>query len=1480
MSVSAQPPRPPAPVDLARARPKPSPPKPSPPRSNEPQRQRQPGDRKRFAEAEKERARRALRALVSDQATDFAAMPADDFFDALKLARDEGIANPALIADCERRTSAGQAGPRELHQVLFPGPGTEAGTVGAWANACELAMAAVAGAPHDAVTVIGMEAQRAGGSGMTVTESTSGNGFAARAGLDRDGTRAEGDTIIDTSKKRARQRAALSLLSVLTRLRIPETADGRPSGFAGGSKPAVPADLTSSPSLAPPASHSSCAPSPAAGAAPKMTGAELESWLDYEITSLSPDPEFADAITPGNLTARSVYLLLFEAAPDGWRAGRAAAWQALAANPSLGPGVLSMYTQSRSLPPAVYASTGPGCTLACLDTPDGPLVGEHARAAGPKAARSAAATALIAALAPPAEGVPAPVPAPGPDAEGSARGPEPGSARSPVSVLNELIQTGGISGLIYTHEVTGPPHQPVFTCAARCAHSSGDLTRSARGRSKNAAKSAAAQDLLDHINAAERSMAHLPVPDLARDSVSAARSASLAQAGPGRGPAGVFARLLRAGCLVEFTGEEFRIGDPSYAGLPEPLAGWRVPLLGALPVLAALPVPGALPGDRDGTGAGASSEARPAGAACPPALAWGTAARTVLRAVAERRVYPALDAAGRDCWRLAPAADVDGAAAGGIEPDGVTAFYDAAANALLRPAGARLVVGDLPYAGKPRVLDGAAAEWADAIADATEATAPVPLVLLISPPTGDGQPLVARIHARDLDRAQGHGGAPGPGGTRGLGHAEYRLLRRAACRWPPLTRVRDEGTLTGAEAAALLGPAGQHLAAMGITVGWPARLVLPQAAVTVTGSGSGAFTLAGKADLTWRLTLDGEPLTDEETAEVAEAVAGLVFLRGHWVVIDDEIRRKAREPSAGRLSGAQALTAALTGLVTVAGQETEFAAAGRLASLITSLRAATDGTGGTDHSERDAAGGAAAGGSAADGAGDAAFAAPPGLRADLRGYQQRAVMWLDSTTSHGFGTLLADDMGLGKTLTVIAYLLRRWTGGDQSADGGGGRERAALVVCPASLLANWEREFARFAPDVPVRRYHGTGRQLGRLASGEVVITTYPTMTRDAAALAGFGWDVIVADEAQTVKNHRSRAAVALRSLPAAARVAVTGTPVENSLSELWAILDWANPGLFGTLAAFRQRYGRAAELQVRRGEDDIAAARRLSRLIAPFTLRRRKTDPGVAPELPDKVASDRYVQLTREQAALYASVSEAALQQVSANSGIERRGQVLRLLQALRQICNSPAHFLREDPAGWDAGAQAARSGKLRALDELLDAVAATGDAALIFTGYVSMGHMLRAHLAARGITADFLHGGVPVTRRQEIVDRFQSGEGTALILSVRAAGTGLNLTRAGHVIHFDRPWNPAVEDQATDRVHRIGQHRCVEVHHLIAEGTVEDRIAALLAAKRGLTEAVLAGGETALTELTDGELSALVSLGGQSGDREDDDEESGASA
>ena len=1303
-----------------------------------------------------------MRTLVADPATDFAALDADAFFAALQCACQEGTVNRALIADVKRRLAEGTATSRDLHQVLFT-----AGDDAAWQHARNAAMAAVAHQPHLAVEVVHLEVQRLGAPPPHVTElarspfntappgatatsaseelsatgSADQGGFTAQASLDRGGVTVEGWPCADTSKKRASQRALVSLLVELTGIPVDAAVDAPP---------------------APASTPTTTAPA---------TGPEdLEAWLDHMVGCPEPDPELSAHLAAGRLTPRALYLLLFEADPAGWRQHRAHAWSTLAAAPSQAPGVLSMCTQDRRWPPAGCVETGASTAVAYVTTPEGPVVGEPAVAGGLRAARASAALALVRDLAPPIQGDGAPEP--------------PIGGGNPVSLLNERAQVGLVGDLTYTQDAAGPAHRPVFTCTATCVHGTQPYTSTAEAGSKNEAKSAAAAGLLEQIVAAE----HTHLARLARARREQARS-----------PEGIFSRLARAGCPVEFTGQGLRITGH----LAEPLAGCELPLRSALPVLATLDGP-----------------------IDPTARTWASATKVALEAVAARRVYPAVDGEGRDCWRLAPHVSTPA-------PDpAIAQFFDAVADELLRPPGAPLVIGDRPYAGHPRPLDPEATDWADRAAEAAEGTAPAHLVIRLGLPEGDGRPL--RAHLRT-----GRSPEVSPsGGETSLTRAEQRLLRRAAREWLPLERVRSAGVLTGAESAQLLGPAGERLAALGITAEWPAELLTPGTVAAHIGvaprsaTGSGTFSLADTADLTWQLDLDGEPLTEQETRAAADAVAGVLQLRGRWVVLDAETQQRARDRRAGRLSGVQAVAAALTGQVTVGGRNIACRGTEALADLVSVLRGASSGLRGAGSGPHD-------------------VVLPGGLEATLRDYQRRGVRWLVRLTSAGFGALLADDMGLGKTLTVIAYRLVRTS------------TAPSLVVCPASLLGSWEREFARFAPGVAVRRYHGAGRSVGGLTPGEVVVTTYGTLLRDAGILAGVPWDLVVADEAQQVKNHRSQASRALRLLRPAVRVAVTGTPVENSLSELWSILDWTNPGLFGSLAAFRDRFGRAAEREAVESGADRESARRLGRLIAPFVLRRRKSDPTIAPELPDKVVSDRYVELSREQAALYEAVTAESLGRIAASDGPARRGQVLRLLQSLRQICNSPAHYLREAVDGWDADRQAARSGKLQALDELIEAIVPTGEAALIFTGYVSMGHLVQAHLAARGVRADFLHGGVPVVTRQQIVDRFQTGHGDALVLSVRAAGTGLTLTRAGHVIHVDRPWNPAVEDQATDRAHRIGQHRLVEVHHLIAEGTVEDRIADLLARKRELTEAVLAGGETALTELSDRELSALVRLG-----------------
>jgi SNF2 family DNA or RNA helicase len=417
-----------------------------------------------------------------------------------------------------------------------------------------------------------------------------------------------------------------------------------------------------------------------------------------------------------------------------------------------------------------------------------------------------------------------------------------------------------------------------------------------------------------------------------------------------------------------------------------------------------------------------------------------------------------------------------------------------------------------------------------------------------------------------------------------------------------------------------------------------------------------------------------------------------------------------------------------------------------------------------------------------------------------------------------------------------------------------------LVVCPASLLGNWEAEIRRFAPGVAVRRFHGSARSLEdveqRVASagadGGFVLTTYGTMRRDAAALAEVGWDLVVADEAQHVKNAQSSTSRALRTIPSRARVALTGTPVENNLTELWAILDWAIPGLLGSRGAFRKVWAAPIEAGV-----DAGRTRQFADLIGPFLLRRRKSDPGIAPELPPKTETDHLLGLTREQVVLYETYVRDCMRRIEEADEETRRGLVLKLLTGLKQICNHPAHFLKQTNPKLTG-----RSEKLDLLDELIGTVLAEDGAVLLFTQYVAMARLLEQHLSKAGVTHQFLHGGTPVAERERMVARFQDGATPVFLLSLKAGGTGLNLTRADHVIHVDRWWNPAVEDQATDRAYRIGQTKPVQVHRFITQGTIEEKIAELLTRKKALADSVLAQGETALTELSNDALRDLVTL------------------
>ena len=588
-------------------------------------------------------------------------------------------------------------------------------------------------------------------------------------------------------------------------------------------------------------------------------------------------------------------------------------------------------------------------------------------------------------------------------------------------------------------------------------------------------------------------------------------------------------------------------------------------------------------------------------------------------------------------------------------------------------------------------------------------------------------------------------------------------------------------------------------------------------------------------DYQWEVALGEERLDAEELARLAELQQPLVRMRGRWVELDPGRLKRGLEllnsPTRAALTLAEVLGLAATldeettGLP-VLGVEGD----GWVADL---LSAAAD-----ERVER--------------------VPAPPGFVGSLRPYQERGLAWLAFLDRVGLGGVLADDMGLGKTVQILALLAR------DGLDGVSAELGPTLLVCPMSLVGNWQREAARFTPDLRVHVHHGSDRARGEdfeqaVAGADVVVTTYAVAARDVEALREIAWRRLVLDEAQAIKNAATRQAQAARSLPARQRIAVTGTPVENRLADLWSILDTTNPGILGNAAAFTRRFAAPIE---RYGDED--AADRLRTLTRPFLLRRTKTDRSIIADLPDKLEMEVVCSLTREQATLYQAVVDDMLKKIEESEGIERRGLVLATMTKLKQVCNHPAQLLH------DSSPLAGRSGKLERVEAVLEEVLAAGERALLFTQFAEFGALLRAHLAARfGREVLFLHGGVAKKERDAMVARFQAGmdgrDAAApplFVLSLKAGGTGLTLTAANHVLHVDRWWNPAVEDQATDRAFRIGQTRSVQVRKLVCAGTLEERISALISEKRGLAARIVGTGEGWLTELSIEQLRELVSL------------------
>jgi hypothetical protein len=578
----------------------------------------------------------------------------------------------------------------------------------------------------------------------------------------------------------------------------------------------------------------------------------------------------------------------------------------------------------------------------------------------------------------------------------------------------------------------------------------------------------------------------------------------------------------------------------------------------------------------------------------------------------------------------------------------------------------------------------------------------------------------------------------------------------------------------------------------------------------------------------WHVALGDQPLTGDELAALAAAKAPLVRVRGQWVEVDQ--RRLAEGLKFLAKSGRRTMT---VGDV-----------------LRTGLFGSDDSDAGLPVAGVDASGWLGDVLAGSTGTRYEPVPTPAGFGAALRPYQERGLGWLAFMDSVGLGAVLADDMGLGKTIQVLALLEGER---QQRPD-----VAPTLLVCPMSLVANWQREAARFAPKLSVHVHHGaerlTGEEFRAVAAGaHLVLTTFGLALRDRHELAEVAWHRLVVDEAQAIKNSAAKQSHAVRSLSVPHRIALTGTPVENRLADLHAIMEFASPGLLGSAEAFKRRFATPIER-----DGDTEAAARLRRATGAFVLRRVKTDPSIISDLPEKVEMTVLCNLTKEQAALYQAVVDDMLRQIAGASGMNRRGLVLATLTKLKQVCNHPAQFLK------DHSRIAGRSGKLARIEEICEEILVAGEKVLLFTQYAEFGAMLADHLSARFDShAAFLHGGVAKKTRDAMVAAFQEPDGPPVfVLSLKAGGVGLNLTAANHVIHADRWWNPAVEAQATDRAFRIGQRRDVQVRKLMCAGTLEERIDRVLAEKQALAEAVVGAGEAWLTELSTEALREMVTL------------------
>ncbi|MCF6159483.1 MAG: DEAD/DEAH box helicase [wastewater metagenome] len=592
--------------------------------------------------------------------------------------------------------------------------------------------------------------------------------------------------------------------------------------------------------------------------------------------------------------------------------------------------------------------------------------------------------------------------------------------------------------------------------------------------------------------------------------------------------------------------------------------------------------------------------------------------------------------------------------------------------------------------------------------------------------------------------------------------------------------------------------------------------------------GSAGLGLSDLMSFNWEAAIGAEKLSLQELRHLAKLKSHLVKVRGQWVELNTEELRAAidllqqNKNSKASLSEIIRMASGYTGNIKGVTFEGVIAE-GYVADILGKLS-------GQQQIE--------------------ILETPGGFSGTLRPYQQRGYSWLNFLKGLGLGACLADDMGLGKTIQTLALFLK---------DKLEGQKMPVLLICPTSVVGNWQREAARFAHELRVLAHHGGERIKGekfkkQVKGYDVVISSYALVYRDAEFLARVLWAGIVLDEAQNVKNPETKQSKAVRSLKAGYRIALTGTPVENNIGDFWAIMEFLNPGFLGSQANFKRDF--FLPIQISRDKEAIS---RLKHITKPFVLRRVKTDKSIISDLPEKMEMKVFVNLTKEQASLYQAVVNDVEGELDAVSGIQRKGLILATLAKLKQVCNHPAHFLK------DNSAIHGRSGKLTRLKEMLEEVISEGDKTLIFTQYTEMGELIRRYLQeVFAVEVPFLHGGVTKKKRDSMVEQFQSENGRApiFLLSLKAGGTGLNLTAANHVFHFDRWWNPSVENQATDRAFRIGQKKNVQVHKFICQGTLEEKIDEILERKKEIAEGVVGVGEDWITELSTDQLRELFAL------------------